>query len=156
MSEHLFFCDNMLGRLAKYLRMLGFDTKYEKEIKDEELLREAKDEDRIVITRDTHLVKRKDAVGICILLTKNDVKSQLIELNNAIPVFAKAAPFTRCSVCNTLLVPITKEQAEKNVPPYVFKTQNQFSYCPACDKVYWPATHIAKLTAFFKEILQKE
>lgn len=146
----------MLGRLAKYLRMLGFDTKYEKEIEDKELLRDAKDEGRVIVTRDTHLIKRKDARNICILLTKNDVKNQLIELNNAIPVFSKAAPFTRCSVCNTLLVPITKEQAGKKVPPYVFKTQNQFSYCPACDKVYWPATHIAKLTAFFKEILRKQ
>lgn len=133
-----FLADAMLGRLAKWLRILGFDTLYFSEIADGDLLSLARGENRILLTRDTRIAKIK---GLEIIFIRNDHwRRQLAQFLEIFPA-DKAALFTRCLLCNEMLLPIEKEEVKALVPPYVFQTQENFSRCPNCMKIFWPATH---------------
>ncbi|MFH0801547.1 MAG: Mut7-C RNAse domain-containing protein [bacterium] len=139
-----FLADAMLGRLARWLRILGFDTLYFSEIADEVLLSLAKNENRVLLTRDTRLAKKK---GLEIFFIRDDLwRNQLAQFLNVFPS-DKAALFTRCLACNEKLLPVEKEEVKILVPPYVFKTRDNFSRCPNCMKVFWAATHYEHMKA---------
>ncbi len=154
-----FIADSMLGRLARWLRLLGFDTLYYPRIKDRLLLRIAQEENRIVLTRDTRLVKMR-GVGEYILLRENDSFKQLkrvIAEYNLSPEIKKELSsmniYSRCSLCNTLLDNISKEEAKPHVPPYVYLTSGSFSKCTGCGQFYWKGTHRELLDKKLLEIL---
>ena len=146
-----FICDDNLGRLAKWLRTLGYDTLFYSTISDQELIKRALDEGRIILTRDNHLIQMKAVQNY--LLVKSD--QPLEQLKQAVSHFKlkkdKDKLFTRCLVCNTPLKGIEKEKIKQRLYPYVYKTQDNFVYCSSCDKIYWPATHIDRM----KEKLDK-
>jgi len=140
-SEPRFLADVMLGTLAKWLRILGYDTLYNNRIEDDEIVRLCLAESRIALTRDTRLVKRR--------LLRQSLLIESVELGEQLrQVVAflggrldKARLLTRCIECNSLLVPVAAESVKALVPEYVFKTQSEFKQCPSCQRVYWGGTH---------------
>jgi len=133
-----FLVDEMLGSLAKWLRILGYDTAYFQRMEDNDLIRLARAEGRLLLTRDTQLTRRK---GVdCLLIESDEVEGQLREVFRRLRLPANS-PFSRCPLCNTPLQEVEKASIKGRVPPYVFKTQEHFSICPRCDKIYWQGTH---------------
>ena len=134
-----FIADGMLGKLAKWLRLLGYDVLYSPYMDDPELARIAYVEDRILLTRDTQLVKRK---GIKFVLVESDhVDQQLRQIVTELHLGKNFAAFSRCPECNTELIEVEAESVRGVVPPYVLATQSRFRRCPKCLRVYWRGTH---------------
>lgn len=142
-----YIVDSMLGRLAVWLRILGYDATFYQENNDGgNLLLTALKEQRIIITRDTHLLKK---LGQKMIFIKSDfireqVKQLLTEYPNEFTV-ATARLFSRCTLCNSPVEPITKELVKGRVPPFVYETSHEFSQCPVCQKIYWRGTHWERL-----------
>ena len=146
-----FIVDSMLGKLAKRLRMLGYDTLYDAKMEDRQLLEVSKEEDRYIITRDTQLSKIRGAKVFLVESTK--LEEQIKELKKLAKIKKnKKIIFSRCAECNTLLEEIKKENVKKSVPDYVYQTVNEFHRCPGCKRIYWHGTHIDKLLKEFKSI----
>jgi len=137
-----FLCDAMLGRLATWLRILGYDTVYANTADDHALARQARAEGRILLTRDTQLVQRR---GIrALLITSDELEEQIRQVLTEFGLKPQAL-LSRCPVCNTPLRPLPRERAQARVPPYVFQTQASFHECPTCERVYWPGSHWARI-----------
>ena len=147
-----FICDDNLGKLAKWLRTLGYDTLFFPTISDQELIKKALEEDRVILTRDNNLIQMKAVKNH--LLIKSD--QPLDQLKQVIQHFKikrdEGKLFTRCSICNTELKPVEKEKIKDRLYPYVYKTQENFVYCSTCDKIYWPATHVERMKEKLKKV----
>jgi len=132
----------MLGSLARWLRILGFNTFYPTaQTSDDELLLIAKQEHRVIISRDKELIARGkkqslDVIGIQTTHLQEQITQVLTHLKVDTP-----ALLSRCIVCNTPLLPILKESVRNLVPPKVFETREDFWFCPSCTKYYWRGTH---------------
>ena len=135
-----FVADVMLGRLAKWLRIAGFDVLYSNRFSDDELVALSRQEGRILLSRDTRLLVRK-AVQHFIFLEGESIQSQLRQVFEVARIAGLPEVLTRCLSCNDVLVEITRESARERVPPFVFATQPSFKSCPRCAKVYWAGTH---------------
>ncbi|MDP3143345.1 MAG: Mut7-C RNAse domain-containing protein [Candidatus Omnitrophota bacterium] len=146
-----FILTRELGRLVKWLRILGFDTVYFTAKNISSLVITALREDRIILTRNLRL---NPAVGTKMLKVKDDfVVKQLKQIIQDVDLkLAEKQLFTRCIICNSELKSIAKEKVENKVPEYVFKTQEEFSWCPACDKIYWSGTHWGNVKDTLREI----
>ena len=146
-----FVVDFMLGRLAKWLRILGYDTVYADKHLDESLLLTSLKEGRILVTR-SKTVSKKRALKLVFIVSGSfieQVRQLARELNLKIN---EEYFFTLCTFCNAPLLPVEKKDSLKTfVPDYVFQTQNKFSRCPTCGKVYWPGTHYGLLLKTLKE-----
>jgi uncharacterized protein with PIN domain len=133
-----FIADAMLGKLARWLRILGYDTLYDDRADDHALVRWARAEGRILLTRDRELARRR---GLrCLFVTDEDVDEQLAQVVRDLGLSLDGA-FSRCNVCNEPLEPVDKDAIRDQVPPYVYQTQEQFARCTGCGRIYWPATH---------------
>ncbi len=130
-----FIADAMLGKLARWLRLLGYDTLYSQE-DDILVAQHARSEDRILLTRDRGLAVRRGLNAV--LLTSTALDLQLTELNAVIPIPPRAP---RCMACNVLLESISLEIARPHIPPFVAETHNEFHRCPQCGGIFWPGTH---------------
>ncbi|HEX7502469.1 MAG TPA: Mut7-C RNAse domain-containing protein [Acidobacteriota bacterium] len=139
----LFAADVMLGRTAKWLRMLGFDTFYDNRAGDEELKQLCLRENRLLLTKDVALHQSMPA-GSSRLVESVHPRPQLVELAAALRLDCFALP-PRCSLCNGELAAIGKDSLEGLIPPYVFRSQDSFQRCGICRKVYWPGTHLGKI-----------
>ncbi len=138
-AQSRLLADVMVGRLARWLRILGFDVLYSNRYDDDEILRIAATENRIVLTRDNGLAARL-AANLLIFIHHDDVGSQVDEvLKNLGPCEFRV--LSRCLECNTPLDPVDKEIVFDRVAPYVYMTQNEFAQCPSCSRVYWRGTH---------------
>ncbi len=140
----------MLGRTAKWLRMLGIDTYYDNKADDADLKKLCLRESRILLTKDVALHESMPA-GISRLVEAVYPRQQLEELVASYRLDRIALP-PRCSLCNGELASIKKEMVKDLVPPYVFHTQNDFQRCSLCRKIYWQGTHIGKITRFIENI----
>jgi uncharacterized protein with PIN domain len=147
-----FIADIMLGKLARYLRMAGNDVLYSNNICDDEILRIAKAQDRIILTRDSLMLQRKvckNKIINSLLIKDGDLLGQLKQVK--IDLNINLAPLlSRCLRCNAMLEKVKKSEIEDNVPPYVFKTQENFLYCAGCSKYYWKGTHYDNICRTFK------
>jgi uncharacterized protein with PIN domain len=134
--------DGMLGKLAKWLRLLGYDTAYDNVADDPELAHRARAEGRVLLTRDRELASRH---GLRTLLVESEVlEEQVRQVQEALgPPSAPA--LSRCAVCNTELEQVSSEDIASRVPPYVVRTQTGFRRCPSCGRVYWPGTHVDEM-----------
>jgi len=148
-----FIADCHLGKLAKYLRLMGVDTLYFPHIEDDKLILIANNEDRIIITRDRSLSQRKHAPTF--FLEATDTESQLKTLIDHYSLKEHPAPSSRCIVCNTPLQVIDKETIIETLPKKVKKYFNYFEYCPTCDRVYWHGDHYRHMMAFLEPILKE-
>jgi hypothetical protein len=148
-----FICDDNLGKLAKFLRILGYDCLFFENIIDRELLSLALKQDRLILTRDTKIIKLRVAAKSLLIRSENpneQLKQVLSELN-LVP--QKEKFFSRCLLCNEVLEKIEKEKIKEKVYPYVYQTQENFVICPKCKKLYWAGTHISDMEKKIKEML---
>ena len=150
MIEVKFAADRMLGRLAKWLRIIGQDVIYGRHLTGYGLIRAARAEDRLILTRDRRLKQKQPPAFL--FIDSNHYREQLRQVIRACGLELGKNLLTRCSECNTLLQSKAKETVEKLVPAYVFSTQEKFSWCPTCRRVYWPATHHQKMLEELKNI----
>ena len=135
-----FALDGHLGRLAAYLRMLGFDAIYRNHIDDEELAKMAARENRILLTRDRGLLKRKEITLGCCLLSL-EPRQQLVQVARRYGLRDYMEPFTRCMACNGPLLPAPKAEIFPWLEPKTRKYFNDFKRCAECGKVYWAGSH---------------
>ena len=134
--------DVMLGRLAKWLRLLGYDTRYDNSAADTALLRIAQAEERVLLTRDRSLARQRGVRAIWI--ESQELQAQIRQVRAAIGPPPNGS-LTRCAVCNARLEAIDTVDVEARVPPYVFQTQEEFYHCPHCERIYWAATHVERM-----------
>ncbi len=139
-SELRFMADEMLGKLAKWLRTIGYDTVYYTGGGDSALVQRALAEDRVILTRDSHLVKRKLARKALFIRSEHP-REQFKQVVNELGLDAQSKLFTRCLVCNRELISVEKADVQNKVPSYTYLTQDRFYECPGCERVYWPGTH---------------
>ena len=135
--------DAMLGRLARWLRILGYDTVYAKAITDERLVEQAVRENRWLLTRDRRLALRKLLRGRHTLIAGDLVEGQLHQLHRdlALDLDLNHQRGYRCADCNVVLTVISHETAAPLVPPFVARQYAEFLQCPGCRRVFWPGTH---------------
>jgi uncharacterized protein with PIN domain len=138
-----FIADAMLGRLARWLRILGYDTAYEKVVTDDVLIERALRENRWLLTRDRRLVQRKLLRGRHTLIASDDVEGQLRQLHRdlTIDLDVNHQRGYRCADCNVVLTSISHDDAAPLVPPFVSQQYREFLQCPHCRRVFWPGTH---------------
>lgn len=149
-----FVVDNHLGRLAAYLRMLGFDTLYQNDYQDGELTRLANQQERILLTRDRGLLKRK-AIAHGYWVREKDPRRQLVEVMRRFDLFNKLAPFTRCLRCNGRLQPIPKQAILDRLQPKTIRYYHQFAICKACDQIYWQGSHWERMQRFIASLREE-
>jgi hypothetical protein len=144
-TEIKFAADRMLGKLAKWLRVLGQDVIYGEHLTGYGLIRAARAEGRLILTRDRRLKQKQPPPFI--LIVSDHYRDQLRQVIENCQLKVGSTIFSRCLECNAALEPRAKAAVEPLVPPYVFATQEKFSWCPGCRKVYWPATHHQRMMA---------
>jgi len=145
-----FIADVMLGRLARWLRILGYDTLYESNYTDDDLFFRAHQQKRILLTRDSDLAQRMNP-KYCCFITEPSVPEQVKQVVAHYGLNITDHIFSRCTFCNEPVKPIAKPLVEGRVPEFVFATTNEFYHCQSCDKIYWAGSHI-KLV---KQVLSK-
>jgi len=156
--RHLkFILDVHLGKLAHALRLLGFDTLYQNNFSDEELIRVALEESRIILTQDLGILKRK-CVTRGYWVRARTVDNQVLEVVRRFDLIHQIKPFTRCLVCNGEVISVEKSAIIDQIPPKIKAVFNAFYQCQACKKVYWRGSHYEKMTKKIqnlKEVLGK-
>ncbi len=136
-----FITDHMLGKLAKELRMLGYDTLYYRGENGYPLIKLARDEGRVILTRSSKLAPRRPEDRI-IRITADKPSSQVRELIQAGAIHIREEIFfSRCLQCNVPIHEIPREEAEGKVPDFILYQQKEFFQCPACSKIYWRGSH---------------
>jgi uncharacterized protein with PIN domain len=146
-----FILTKELGRLTKWLRILGFDAVYFVEKNRPQLIIESLREDRIILTRDRLI---RDIRGVRVINIKHDnVKDQLQQLLTELDIKPEdISLFSRCLVCNKALESIAKEELKGKVPDYVYNTHEEFSLCKTCKRIYWQGSHLGKVKEIFEGI----
>jgi len=152
LREPAFVLDTHLGRLAAYLRMLGFDVLYRNSSADEELAEISAGQRRILLTRDLGLLKR-GAVTRGYFVRETDARRQLAEVVRRFDLARLAKPFTRCLRCNAGLEPASAEQVSGRVPPRAAALYDRFLACPQCGRVYWQGGHYRRMQALVESTL---
>jgi len=150
----VFFADAMLGRLARWLRMLGYDTAYDKVIADESLISRVLTEQRWLLTRNRYLVQRKSLRDRHTLIESDHLQAQLQQLRSELHLDLDLSDNTpsRCALCNNILIPIPHEKATSTVPAYVARVHPRFVQCPNCERIYWPGTHWTQMLVRLQEL----
>lgn len=139
--------DGMLGRLAKWLRLLGYDTAYDNHADDLALAHRARAEGRVLLTRDRALAARR---GLRSVLIESEVLvEQVRQVREALGPPPGPA-LSRCSLCNLPLKPAAPHEVAERVPPYVLQTQKRFGVCPGCGRVYWGGTHLEHMRQYIE------
>jgi len=150
-----FICDVMLGKLSKNLRMLGIDTAYHNNIKEEYLITTSLKENRIVLTRKTKF-RFSDKTTPALFILDNNPKNQLRQVVSHFRINRDMlSPFSRCISCNKELRPLKKDLAEGKVADYIFNTTDSFTTCPACKKIYWAGTHLQNMEILINNLFIK-
>ena len=151
----IFIADKTLGKLAKWLRILGYDTVYWRSDDLRGLLRRAQEEGRALITKDTKLSQGKGSLKA--LLIRED--NPFLQLQEVVHLFELPVTedmlFSRCLTCNTPLEDVAPEEVKGEVPDYIYHTHQEFSRCPFCRKVYWAGTHYGHMARVVKRLQEK-
>jgi uncharacterized protein with PIN domain len=148
-----FLVDRMLGKLAKELRMLGYDTIYYRGEDAYPLIASARQEGRVILTRNTKLIPKRSEDRI-LRVTEDDPILQLKELiQKGHITLDEEQLFSRCLVCNVLLDPVTRDEAEGKVPDFIFHQQKEFFQCPQCERIYWQGSHQENMQRRLEELL---
>lgn len=149
-----FLADNHLGRLVRYLRLLGVDTAYSNALDDPQLAQLAHDENRVLLTRDRGLLKRKlVSHGYCVL--PDHPREQLKAVLERFDLYGELAPWSRCLRCNGVLRPVEKAAVVERLEPKTRLYFDEFHQCDACGQVYWQGSHYGELAQLVEEVRQK-
>jgi uncharacterized protein with PIN domain len=151
-AEPRFAADAMLGRLARWLRILGFDTTWVAHIADGDLVRCAVEENRVILTRDRALPGEWRVSGVAVVASE-DPLAQLREVAVRFDLARRVHLFTRCSRCNTPLEPASKAEARGSVPPRVWHAESRFRRCPDCARFYWSGSHTDRMRRVIDGVL---
>lgn len=151
-TPHRFILDNHLGRLARYMRLLGFDTLYLNDKADDpELAQIAHDEGRILLTRDRGLLKRSLVTyGYC--LRTMDSREQVTAVLHRYQLYDEINPWSRCLRCNGLLQPVEKEVVLHRLEPKTKLYFDEFQICHDCGQIYWKGSHFGKLESLISAV----
>jgi uncharacterized protein with PIN domain len=152
-TEIKLLADAMLGRLAKWLRLLGYNTAYLADTDDFAVMRLARAEGRLILTRDRGLARRRGVRALLVESEKLEDQLRQVGVNVGPP---SNPPFSRCPVCNQPLVEAAPELVADRVPPYVRRTHTSFSLCVACDRLYWPGTHWQQMRVLVEGLRDEE
>ena len=148
-----FAAEKTLGKLAKWLRLLGFDTLYEPEAATDEFF-DNLENDRILLTRTQH-IRRKSTIGKLIFVHSDHWVEQLKQIIMELGLnAAQTRPFSRCLHCNILIVAAEKKALRGRVPDYIFETHDHFLTCPKCGKVYWSGSHTQRGLERIQQLFQ--
>ena len=150
-----FVLDVHLGKLARHLRLFGFDTLYQHDYSDDVLLNISLSQHRILLSRDASLMSNK-LLTHAHLINNTNPRLQLIEVLKYFDLFNLCNPFSRCIECNSLLQPVPKEDIILRIPPLVKEWCNEYQICAPCDRIYWRGSHFQKMDIFVHEILVKK
>ena len=150
-ARPLFINDNHLGKLATYMRVLGFDALYRNDYQDEELAKIAEQDGRILLTRDRGLLMRREiSLGYCV--RSREPRRQLVEVLRRYDLFDDIQPFRRCLRCNQALESVDKQAVLHRLQPLTRRYYHEFRICPTCDQIYWKGSHYEHMEDFLKEI----
>jgi len=148
-----FIVDCMLGKLAKWLKILGFDAVYLNKAEDRDLLVLARREKGVLLTKDRELLVA--AVGLpTLFIESEDWQKQLAQVLDAFKLRKRARPHSRCLLCNVELKRIPRSRARNLVTPFVFERTPSFAICPSCGRVFWPGTHFQDMDLKIARILR--
>jgi len=156
--DSTFFVDAMLGNIAKKLRIMGFDCKYDSQIEDEDLIKQAKMENRVIISRDANLIKQSSKFGIeSIFLEKKEEFDQLCEIFKKLNMknVEVSGDKARCPKCNFKTESIEKILISSKIPSGIKQTSEKFWICRNCDKIFWEGSHIIKLKKLARKLNEK-
>lgn len=149
-----FIVDLNVGKLSRWLRLMGYDTLFLPHLDDGDMIKLARSEQRILLTRDTQIMNWNivSSGQAKVILLEGDVpREQLLQVVQRLNLSYEFNPFSRCLECNAILVPKTPQDIEGQVPPYVFKTQEKYMQCPDCHRIYWRGTHWQAMSRTLKE-----
>jgi hypothetical protein len=147
-----FVADAMLGRLAKWLRILGYDVSYFPSSNPDSLMKQARAEGRIILTRNRHLPQK--GPGLRVLLIESDHwREQLAQVLQAYRLRPGKGRFQRCVLCNRRLVSSGSEEVEGKVPDFVLAHYSSFFRCPQCGRIYWQGSHSSAMSRIASELL---
>jgi len=139
-----FIVDHNVGKMAKWLRMMGYDTLFFNGRDDSSMVAIALAQGRIILTRDSGIVKRRLVTRgrlKAVLIEGDRIEAQMKQVIESLGLDIRFKPFSICLECNQPLEERSRQQVQDRVPPYVFKTQQQYMECPACGRIYWRGTH---------------
>ena len=161
-SGQKFIVDINAGKLAKWLRMMGYDALSFDGSDDGQMVAAALTEGRVILTRDTQIMRRRVVTNgqlKAILIQSDKPEQQIQQVVETLSLDFQFRPFTVCLECNQALEDRSKQEVQARVPPYVFKTQDQYMECPACHRIYWRGTHweamTRKLEKFIKGVAEE-
>ncbi|MGV0806987.1 Mut7-C RNAse domain-containing protein [Mycolicibacterium setense] len=149
-----FVIDVNLGRLARLLRVLGFDVWWSNDADDQTLADISLEQQRILLTRDRGLLKRR-AITHGLFVHSQQPEEQTLEVLRRLDLRRRVAPFTRCVRCNGTLVPATKEQVIDRLEPLTRRYYDEFGRCTDCGQIYWPGAHFERLTSLIDGVLDQ-
>lgn len=152
LREPRFFADAQLGRLARYLRLLGFDTLYENRVDDADLVRRAGQQRRIILSRDRALLMRRAVTHGC-HIRHHDPLDQLAQVVTRCDLAAQVKPFSRCMECNGPIEAVDKAQVLAELEPATRAFYDEFWRCRGCRRIYWKGTHYRRLQALVAKAL---
>ena len=153
LREPKFILDVHLGKLARYMRMLGFDTAYKNIFCDEEIVRQSLNEKRTILTRDLGILKRSEVTHGYFVRNTNPT-AQAKEIINRFQLQKRISIFSRCLVCNEILLPVDKESIWDRIPEKVKVNCSSFYRCSQCNRIYWKGTHFDKMSKTIDTILE--
>ena len=151
----LFLVDAMLGNIARKLQLLGFDSEYHSDIDDLKLIEQAKNEQRIIISKDHNLIARAKKQGVrSVYVTKENEIEQFLEIleTTNLQLDEISGDVARCTKCNSATSQISKLKIGNKVPQGVLEFNDKFWKCDKCDQIYWEGTHIKNLQEFVHKI----
>ncbi len=152
-SEIRFILDVHLGKLAKFLRLFGFDSFCDSELDDRGIIQFALSDNRVILTRDKELLKSSDVRNGYRILSQNP-HEQLIEVFISFDLKNRLKPFTRCTECNGLLQEVSKDEIVHRLSPKTTEYYSYFKKCPDCDRIYWEGSHYERMRKFIDNIIK--
>ena len=151
-TEPTFLCDVNVGKLGRWLRILGYDAELMDPRRDEELILRARKEGRVVLTTDSGITARP-YIRNCLLIETRDHQLQLKQVCDAFRLRPRPeSVFSRCTVCNVPVREVDKTAVESRVPPHAFALHDRFYECPVCGRAYWPGTHLHNTLRALREM----
>ncbi len=150
-----FVADCMLGKLAKWLKILGFDVLFFSKAADRDLVDLSRRENRVLLTRDTGLIEKKAKRPNRLFVRSDDWEDQVVQVLDDLGLWGDVRPNTRCIECNLPLKTLTRERARNLVTPYVCEHASSFAICPGCNRVFWQGTHYGDMERKIERLLER-